>query len=289
MNRILRIAFFGFLGLCLLNWAQQTPSVVFAQTTPTCELFVHKTADCSDQGTLTLNSVVPDGNSILDRCHAPYSGSPDYYLINSNNCCQSGQVLNNNNGVFTCVDGSATPPTPAPNCGTVFAGATPPHASICNCSSGKTNFKKDGQDLQCCGWIVSKKVQTKGGVVFVDYCSATVDGAPPAINPTSGVDKSTINALNPLMIAGSTQSTQLSTPGGIVSRMLSFIFPLAGLILFVMITWGGFEMILGATNGQKGLEAGKNRVTSAIVGFILLFCTYWLAQILEVVFGIKIL
>ena len=145
--------------------------------------------------------------------------------------------------------------------------------------------------VKICNAVVGLSLRkfTKGGVVFVDYCSATVDGAPPAINPTSGVDKSTINALNPLMIAGSTQSTQLSTPGGIVSRMLSFIFPLAGLILFVMITWGGFEMILGATNGQKGLEAGKNRVTSAIVGFILLFCTYWLAQILEVVFGIKIL
>lgn len=81
---------------------------------------------------------------------------------------------------------------------------------------------------------------------------------------------------------------RFSTPGGIISEALTFLFPAAGLILFVMIVWGGFEMLSGAASA-KSKDAGRQRITAAIIGFILLFAAYWIAQILEVVFGISIL
>ncbi|HOZ03068.1 MAG TPA: hypothetical protein PKX78_01065 [Candidatus Woesebacteria bacterium] len=102
--------------------------------------------------------------------------------------------------------------------------------------------------------------------------------------------------LNPLQHAGgddifedeaSAYADQLSTPGGIVSRLLAFAFPLAGLILFVMLVWGGFEILIQAPS-KKGIDAGKQRVSAAIIGFILLFSSYWIWQIVEVVFGIVI-
>lgn len=102
------------------------------------------------------------------------------------------------------------------------------------------------------------------------------------------VTSETFRNLNPLYIGDSEYKTQLSTPRGIISRALTFAFPLAGIILFVMIVWGGFEIVSGAAT-KKSLDAGKQRVTAAIVGFILLFSSYWLAQIVEVVFGIRIL
>jgi len=55
-----------------------------------------------------------------------------------------------------------------------------------------------------------------------------------------------------------------------------------------MIVAGGLQILAGASNG-KSLDAGKQRVTMAILGFILLFASYWIAQILEAIFGLKIL
>jgi len=94
------------------------------------------------------------------------------------------------------------------------------------------------------------------------------------------------NTLNPLKNF-SDGSAGLTSPGAIVSRLLQFAFPLAGLILFAELVWGGFEMLIGATG--KGIEAGKQRVTNALIGFILLFVAYWIFQIVEVIFGVVIL
>lgn len=112
------------------------------------------------------------------------------------------------------------------------------------------------------------------------------------LSPTDEITKSDFDAFNPLKIGNnggtSPYADQLSTPGGIVSRLLEFAFPIAGMILFVTLLWGGFEMIYGASTASKAVEAGKNRITAAIIGFFLLFASYWMVQILEVILGIKI-
>lgn len=102
------------------------------------------------------------------------------------------------------------------------------------------------------------------------------------------VTKSTLDSLNPLKFEGSPVEAELSTPEGLIGRIVTFLFPLAGLILFGMIVAGGIEMMLGAA-GKKSIENGKNRVTAAIIGFILLFSSYWLVQIVELILGIDIL
>lgn len=101
------------------------------------------------------------------------------------------------------------------------------------------------------------------------------------------VTKDVLDSFDPLQTENSPHAATLSTPGGIISRALSFAFPLAGLALFVMIVVGGLEILAGAANA-KALQAGQQRVTMAILGFILLFASYWIAQILELIFGIAI-
>lgn len=101
--------------------------------------------------------------------------------------------------------------------------------------------------------------------------------------------KDTLDSLNPLVQFGDpTVNESFTTPGGIISRALVFAFPIAGLILFVMLVWAGFEILGGATE-KKSVEAGKQRATAAVIGFVLLFASYWLIQILEVMFGVTIL
>lgn len=118
-------------------------------------------------------------------------------------------------------------------------------------------------------------------VVFVHAADVNFD-------PLEGPTQETFDQLDPLQIGHSAQAEKLSLPGGVVSRMLVFALPIAGMILFVMLVWGGFEILAGSAT-SKSVESGKQRIKAAIVGFILLFSSYWMAQILQEVFGIKIL
>jgi hypothetical protein len=139
----------------------------------------------------------------------------------------------------------------------------------CVCGTGSGKHPLSGGKT-CCGWLLNGE------------CSPYDT----AINDVSA-DAETLNALNPLAIGGGDRT--LTTPGAIISKALSsFIFPIAGIILFVVLLLGGFQMLTGAAS-SKGLEEGKQKVTSAIIGFILLFAAYWIAQLLELIFGIRIL
>ncbi|MDH5533531.1 MAG: pilin [Candidatus Pacebacteria bacterium] len=127
-------------------------------------------------------------------------------------------------------------------------------------------------------------------------CITDPDYVPPNEGPFgtgSGAENVTagdFDALNPLKVARKTEDVtveqDLSTPGGIISRLLEFAFPLAGLILFVMLFWGGFEITYGAST-SKSMEAGKNRITAALIGFFLLFASFWIIQILQEILGIE--
>lgn len=79
-----------------------------------------------------------------------------------------------------------------------------------------------------------------------------------------------------------------TTPGIIISAILPIMFTLAGLILFAMLILGGFQMMTSAGN-PKGADAGKARLTSALIGFAIIFLAYWLTQFMEIIFGINIL
>jgi Type IV secretion system pilin len=157
---------------------------------------------------------------------------------------------------------------------------------ICTCASGEQLIPGAPADPSfCCGWYedhtchaLSPEIraeQEPGGGEFI-------------IDPDSlEVTQDTLDAFNPLKTEGSEYADQLSTPRGIISRFFQFAFPIAGMILFVLLVWGGFSMMTGAAS-KKSIDSGKQIITAAIVGFLLLFISYWIAQILEAVFGIDI-
>lgn len=155
---------------------------------------------------------------------------------------------------------------------TAFCGETYPSSGDgnkrCICGGGGgASVMNNGQT--CCGWIINGQ------------CSST-DVSVRDIE----VDSETLNSVNPLQF--SSASNDLRTPGGIISRALTgFIFPIAGIILFVQLLLGGFQMLTGATS--KGMEEGKGKITAALIGFLLLFASYWMMQLLELIFGLRIL
>jgi hypothetical protein len=76
----------------------------------------------------------------------------------------------------------------------------------------------------------------------------------------------------------------------LVSVILSNAMVVAGIILLLLLIFGGISMIMGA--GQDNPEAaakGKQAATSAVIGFIIIFAAYWIIQIIETVTGLNIL
>jgi hypothetical protein len=52
--------------------------------------------------------------------------------------------------------------------------------------------------------------------------------------------------------------------------------------------FGGFLIISGGGDSKK-TDEGKQALTNAIIGFVIIFTSYWLIQIIEIITGIPIL
>lgn len=81
--------------------------------------------------------------------------------------------------------------------------------------------------------------------------------------------------------------TTSSTIGDIISAILPYVFAISGLLLFVFLIMGGFELLTSAGNPES-VKKAQGKITSALVGFVIIFLAYWLTQALEIIFGIKI-
>jgi len=274
----------------------ENPDPVPPQNPPTVQI--------PSQPPSTLNPevcgwVVEDSNNtFLPYCKV---GVNEYQRGNYTTC---GEEL----GSTSCCGGLSCPPrenNQEPTihiCGEQWNPALEPNVT-CNCPGSPSNIANATTNMACCGWVSGTACLASappsggggsggndggggggGGFTGDDAEDQTI---PPSIFD-SGPTSETFRNLNPLNRGDAAIAARLSSPGGIIGRVLLFAFPLAGLILFAMIVWGGFEMLTGAAS-SKGMDAGKQRVTNAIIGFIILFSSYWIIQIVQTVFGIAIL
>lgn len=75
--------------------------------------------------------------------------------------------------------------------------------------------------------------------------------------------------------------------GGFISAILPNIYIIAGIFIFFLFIGGGFMLITSGNNpDQKG--NGAKAVTAAVAGFIIIFVSYWIIQIVEILTGIDI-
>lgn len=233
----------------------------------------------------------------MKKQHKLFIGIPTLFIL------LSLISANYNNSVFAQEQG----------CGDTYtAGSLQEANDRCNCvvdGVSKNAMEANIEDIgsaYCCGWWRLDAQSTWFCFSFEPdeedvHPTQPVYNPPPEPEPGESLEviphipevgAEQLNKFNPLQ--------QLSTradyflPGGdfspaaFINAALNIIFPLAGLILFLMIVWGGFEMLTGVA-GKKGLEAGKQRVTAAVIGFLLLFASYWIIQIIETITGVTIL
>ncbi len=78
--------------------------------------------------------------------------------------------------------------------------------------------------------------------------------------------------------------------GEIITNLLRNVYVIAGILLFILLIVGGFSFIMGAgeENPEKA-KKGKQAITVALIGFVVIFCAYWIIRIVEILTGIEIL
>ena len=74
--------------------------------------------------------------------------------------------------------------------------------------------------------------------------------------------------------------------GDLVSGLLSTAYVVAGVIVLFMFVFGGVSIIAGAgkDNPEKAAK-GKQALTSAAVGFVIIFTSFWVIRLIETLTG----
>jgi hypothetical protein len=95
-----------------------------------------------------------------------------------------------------------------------------------------------------------------------------------------------------IKIAGEEICGPISAPSGeeinvawIINKLIAFIFPLSGILLFFFLVWGGYNFLLSGGNPEK-IKSGQAKMTAAIIGFVLLMVSYLLARLVAMIFGL---
>lgn len=78
----------------------------------------------------------------------------------------------------------------------------------------------------------------------------------------------------------------LSSIGKLVSLFINISFVIAGLILLFYFILGGIGMIssAGKSDPQKA-EQAKKSITSALIGFVIVFASYWIVKLIGQLLG----
>lgn len=71
----------------------------------------------------------------------------------------------------------------------------------------------------------------------------------------------------------------------IINNVVPFVIALAGIMLFFILMWGGFDYATSQGAPEK-LKSANAKITAGIIGFILLVLSFLITRIIAFVFGV---
>jgi hypothetical protein len=93
---------------------------------------------------------------------------------------------------------------------------------------------------------------------------------------------------NPLLSSEVQAKSPTQFFGSLLTTSIGFIFVVACIIFVFMFLWGAVQWI--ASGGDKGnVESAKGRITSALIGLVVLFSTFAIASLIEAFTQVNIL
>lgn len=76
--------------------------------------------------------------------------------------------------------------------------------------------------------------------------------------------------------------------GSVVSAAMPYVYVIAGLSMLLMLISGGISLMTAAGDPAAS-KAGYGKIQAGVVGFIIIFIAYFVAQIVQVILGVKFL
>lgn len=105
-------------------------------------------------------------------------------------------------------------------------------------------------------------------------------------------DTGILDALNPLKmssVSDGSGTADTSSLGTIITSVLNIFYPVATIILFILLLWGGIELLIAGTSGQSATaDRAKKRIMAAIIGFVIVIGSALILNIIQAVLGIQI-
>lgn len=74
--------------------------------------------------------------------------------------------------------------------------------------------------------------------------------------------------------------------GFVVSILLTFAFPAAGILVLLYLLWGGLQLMVSGGD-PKAVQSAKEKITGALIGFVIIFAAYWIVQLLGTFLGVE--
>lgn len=76
---------------------------------------------------------------------------------------------------------------------------------------------------------------------------------------------------------------KIHTLADVITAVISFVLPMAGILLFFYLVWGGFDFMLSDGEPEK-IEAGKAKIRAALIGFFILIMSLLIVRLVSYIF-----
>lgn len=120
----------------------------------------------------------------------------------------------------------------------------------------------------------------------INKISADVGNADQAQTDLTEVENVEVNVSNKMTLKDGTPIQEVfNSTDDLINLLVKVLFIGAGFVLFFMIIGAGFAMIQG---GGKDMEKAKGTMTSALIGFIIMFAAYWIMQLIQMLTGLNL-
>jgi hypothetical protein len=87
---------------------------------------------------------------------------------------------------------------------------------------------------------------------------------------------------------GANPSPITEGPLRLISTILPNLYVIAGLLLLLYLLFAGVLVVFTAGSAEQ-TQQGRQAITNAIIGFLLIFTSYWIIQTIQYMTGIPIL
>lgn len=76
------------------------------------------------------------------------------------------------------------------------------------------------------------------------------------------------------------------TIGSLINKIIPYLFFGAGIALLLFIILGGLGLMTSGGDPKK-VQAAQSKITSALIGFLIIFSAYWIVQLVYKLLGVQ--